>query len=66
VTTVSDVPLIVPFSQAWHDDMDLDGHCEMPLNADGQGPETDESKVVRIVCWCWRGRRCPMYPERTP
>lgn len=50
--------MIVPFSLTWHDDADLDGHCPMPLNAAGQGPELDPARVVETVCWCWRGRTC--------
>lgn len=30
---------------------DLPEHFPMPINANGQGPETDESKVVRTICW---------------
>lgn len=51
---------IFPFSHAWHDDMDLDGHVEMTYNADGMGPEMDSEKVKYIQCWCWRGADCPI------
>lgn len=58
--------LIVPFSQRWHDDQDLDGHCPMPLNVEGQGPEMDPARVVRTICWCWRGGDCEEIPEEAP
>jgi hypothetical protein len=57
--------MIVPFSLLWHDEEDLMwGHLEMPLNADDQGPETDPAKVVRTVCWCWRGEKCEVIPPQ--
>lgn len=58
--------LITPFSFQWHDDADLDGHCEMPINAQGDGPEMDDEKVVVIMCWCWRQERCEVIPPRWP
>lgn len=30
---------------------DLPRHFPMPINAAGQGPEMDESRVVRTICW---------------
>lgn len=43
----------------------LPEHLAMPLNFDGEGPETDPRKVERVVCWCgqpgcqkWRPPRC--------
>lgn len=56
--------LIVPFSFKWHEDADLDGHCEMPYNDDGFGPELDPHKVAYIQCWCWRGEDCTVIPPR--
>jgi hypothetical protein len=53
---------VFPFSHAWHDDADLDGHVPMPLNAAGQGPECDPDRVVVTICWCWRGVDCPVLP----
>jgi hypothetical protein len=26
-------------------------HISMPINADGDGPEMDESKVADTICW---------------
>lgn len=26
-------------------------HLQMPINAKGQGPETDPAQVVRVTCW---------------
>jgi hypothetical protein len=57
---------IFPLSHQWHDDADLDGHLEMPLNAQGRGPEMDPAKAVRIICWCWRGKDCTVIPPRLP
>lgn len=62
---MSDPQMIIPFSLLWHDEMDfLYGHVEMPYNAQGEGPEMDESKVVKVVCWCWRGERCEVIPPK--
>jgi hypothetical protein len=56
-----------PLSHAWCDEQDfLWGHLEMSFNADGQGPETDPARVVRITCWCWRGDNCTVVPPREP
>jgi hypothetical protein len=30
---------------------DVPEHFPMPINAAGQGPEMDESLVVRTICW---------------
>ena len=30
---------------------DTPTHFPMPINSEGEGPETDASKVVRTVCW---------------
>lgn len=49
--------------QEWRDEQDLlYGHLPMPLNAAGEGPEMDESKVARVICWCWRGDACTVIP----
>jgi len=32
--------------------IDLPEHAPMPINAEGNGPETDPDKVIGIVCWC--------------
>lgn len=33
---------------------DISEHCPMPINAAGQGPELDKSRVVRTICWSCR------------
>lgn len=57
-------PLVVPppLGRLRHEDDQLYGHCPMPLNAAGDGPETDDSLVVKVVCWCSRGADCTVIP----
>jgi hypothetical protein len=43
---------------------DIPEHCEMPVNAQGQGPE-DEDKAVAYACWCGNDN-CEVYPRREP
>lgn len=31
---------------------DLPAHHEMPINKDGQGPETNPELVTDVHCWC--------------
>jgi hypothetical protein len=31
---------------------DIPVHLAMPVNAKGQGPETDPALVAKVVCWC--------------
>lgn len=40
---------------------DIPEHFLIPVNADGNGPETDISKISAWLCWC--GTRLP---ERCP
>lgn len=31
--------------------IEVPDHFPMPINAEGQGPETDPEKVVSVICW---------------
>lgn len=39
-------------------------HISMPINADGDGPEMDDSKVTDVICWsCIESWPCAAYRE---
>jgi hypothetical protein len=40
-------------------------HISMPINADGDGPEMDDDKVVDVICWsCLETWPCTIYREK--